>query len=127
MMAALRRTRWIATLLLALAPGAGGQVVAALHPCPADAAATPPAHGGMAAAHHAAAPADGHRHPGGGECSCVGLCCAPAMATAPTGFQVLVPVQLVPASAIRWVSIDAFRTLPPLPERFPPKTAPPLA
>jgi hypothetical protein len=140
MLAALRRCRALAFLLLAFSPGAMGVVLPVLHPCPVDtptmavAAAVGAVHAGHAAAaahgSHAAhgvalgtpergAPA----HPAHGQtCHCPGTCCMSAVVS-PTGFalatlRLRATLQPQAAPTDRWLPtppthLRPFATAPP--------------
>jgi len=130
MLGPLRRSRWLALLLFALAPGVGGQLVAAMHPCPADSpgvVATAPSHSG--AGHHesSSTPSPSHTHQDGGGCTCVGLCCAPVLVSIPPRSLPLGAAVVGKIARLPWPLIEAADRLTPLQERLPPKTAPPTA
>lgn len=127
-MKVLRRSRWLAALLLIASPAVGGQVLPAIHPCPV-ATGLPDAPDDHQDHNAGLLSADQGDHSGSGhqaDCTCIGNC-------QPT------PGQVAPGSApvVRAATYLVDTSVPPLlrPEppiarpidRLPPTTAPPLA
>jgi hypothetical protein len=130
MLAALRRLRSLAVLLLAFSPGGMGTVLPVVHPCPVD-MPTMAQHAGMVApaTHPALTHAADHGVPAhapahGASCHCPGACCPTSPVVAPSSFTLALlragGVARPQAPPRAW-SLPTAR----LTHRLPPSTAPP--
>jgi hypothetical protein len=126
MLAALRRSRLLASLLLVASPAGAGTLLPVLHPCPVDSPWLLPhdrvaGHAGHQHASRGARSADQHKH----HCSCIGSCTMAAALLVPRAPLLAARVTDSPA-AQRWVAHDASSVLAPCAALLPPATAPPL-
>lgn len=125
--------RLLASLLLLASPAVGGMVLPLAHPCPVDAPWL--ADAGATDSHHAhhgsvatpsgaseSAPAGRDSHT---DCSCIGICAAPAVLLVPQGVVALVAAVTVPSARPQWPVSDATETRHQLLDLLPPTTAPP--
>lgn len=125
-LAALRRSRLLAGLLLVASPAGAGTLLPVVHPCPVDAPwliphAASAAHAGHHGGAQAAPAAEHHDH----TCSCIGSCTAAAALLAPGAAFAAAPLANPPA-AQGWTAHDASLQLAPRTSLLPPATAPPL-
>lgn len=130
--------RLLASLLLIASPAVGGTLLPLAHPCPVDAPwlAEPDAHPEAGAGHHghhvpATASSDAPTgvpagHDSHTDCSCIGMCAAPAVLLAPRGVVALAPIVTVASDRLQWPVIDATDNHQQLLDLLPPTTAPPL-
>jgi len=122
-----RYRQWLAALLLAASPAAGGQLVALLHPCPVAAGPRPVAVTAHQEHDHSATPAGPtHDHDEEQDCTCVGSCNAPALTAVPP-VHIATVDRLTPTGRPTWNIVEALDPVAAAIDRLPPKTAPPLA
>jgi hypothetical protein len=125
MLALLRRSRLLSSLLLLASPAGAGTVLPVLHPCPVD---TPwlegsPARTGHAAHHaeaHGRSQTDRQEH----TCNCIGSCLAGAV-LAPASPVSVAAAPLARATLQGWTASDASLVLAPRASLLPRSTAPP--
>jgi hypothetical protein len=122
-----RLLRWLAALLLIASPAFGGQLLAAVHPCPV-ADAIPGVVGEAsqldAHQHHGTSSGAEDQAPEHADCSCIGTCQAPfgQLASPEPDITAVVAPHLASAP------LDNTYAAPPIGvplDRLPPKTAPP--
>lgn len=123
MLAALRRSRLLAALLVIASPAMGGTLLTAIHPCPVDTPWLAHHQDGAKAGHHG-----NHGTPAGTKesqtCHCIGNWLTGGAITPPLPVLAVAPVR--PPIPVLLPAHDSSLQLAPPSALLPPATAPPL-